>query len=131
VSAGGTGTALGGVSSNPPNNTPNNPTLFDSTQSPATFCPTPSGTCGPTVGGATTAPAATTATGTPSSPTVASNASTTAPATSTSTCGITNLSGCFSGDNFIAGALGFLLIAAGVFLFKPAREAIVSAAVAA
>ena len=40
------------------------------------------------------------------------------------TCGIgltpaTSFSACFSGDNFIAGALGFLLIAAGLFLFRP------------
>jgi len=72
------------------------------------------------------------ATGTPSAPTVASGSVTTPPAPPTGpTCGIgltsaTSLSACFSGDNFIAGALGFILIIAGLFLFKPVREAIVT-----
>jgi len=51
--------------------------------------------------------------------------------TTASGCGLTNLSGCFSGDNFIAGALGFLMIAAGLFLFKPVRETVVKAAAVA
>jgi len=74
----------------------------------------------------TSAPATTTTAQT--TPTTGATASATAtPATAASTCGITNLSGCIN-DNFIAGVLGFLLIAAGVFLFRPVREAVVSGA---
>ena len=70
---------------------------------------------------ATTTTAQTTPTAGATTPVVATPA---ASVTTASTCGITNLSGCFSGDNFIAGALGFIFIIFGLLMFKPVQQVV-------
>lgn len=91
------------------------PSAFGLSQAPQTQTQTP---VPATITTAQTTP--TTGAGAPATSTTATTA------TAPTACGITNLSACFSGDNFIAGALGFLLIAAGLFLFRPVRNAVVA-----
>ena len=73
----------------------------------------------------------TTAATTPTMGAAAPTAAPAAPTAPASTCGLSNLSGCITGDNFIAAALGFLMIGAGLFMFKPVRDTVVKAAVTA
>jgi hypothetical protein len=116
MSAGGVGTSLGSVSSSPGTGSTDTllePGLWGNITQPAS--PATGQAAHATTATTTTAAAAPTATPAASAP-------------ASGTCGLTNLSGCLSGDNFIAGLLGIILIAAGVFTFRGTRELITTAA---